>query len=379
MSSERKFIRENIRRHLLKEHLFRETQRAGFGGLDVARTPLGTHITLIAERPGMVIGRRGATINRLTDEVENVFGFDNPQIEVQEAEVPALNPGIMAQKLAIALEKGWHFRRAGHSTVMRIMDAGARGCQVVISGKLTGDRHRTVKFRQGHIKYCGEPKHQWMREAVTTAAKKSGVLGLKVQIMDPDAKLPDEIELLPPEELTEVFEEYGEGDAPEGPYRPPETIEAADLDVEALDAMVEADAEAAAKAPEGEIVAEPPEGEAVEATKEKAQVDKPKEKKAPTKEKAKEKVEEKPAAKDEKAVKEPKAEKPKAKEPKAEEPKAEEPKAKEPKAKEPKAEEPKAKEPKAEEPKAKEPKAEEPKAEEPKAEEPKAEEKGADA
>ncbi|MCK5253188.1 MAG: KH domain-containing protein, partial [Thermoplasmata archaeon] len=110
MSSERKFIKESIRRQLLKEHLFRETQRAGFGGLAVARTPLGTHISLIAERPGMVIGRRGATINRLTDEVENIFGFDNPQIEVQEAEVPALNPGIMAQKLSIALEKGWHFR-----------------------------------------------------------------------------------------------------------------------------------------------------------------------------------------------------------------------------------------------------------------------------
>ena len=189
MSSERKFIKENVRRQLLKEHLFRETQRAGFGGLDVARTPLGTHITLIAERPGMVIGRRGATINRLTDEVENVFGFDNPQIEVQESDVPALNPGIMAQKLAIALEKGWHFRRAGHSTVMRIMEAGARGCQVEISGKLTGDRHRTVKFRQGHIKYCGEPRNQWMRVAITTAAKKSGVLGLKVSIMDPEAKV----------------------------------------------------------------------------------------------------------------------------------------------------------------------------------------------
>jgi small subunit ribosomal protein S3 len=255
MSSERKFIRENIRRQLLKEHLFRETQRAGFGGLDVARTPLGTHITLIAERPGMVIGRRGATINRLTDEVENDFGFDNPQIEVQEAEVPSLNPGIMAQKLAIALEKGWHFRRAGHSTVMRIMEAGARGCQVEISGKLTGDRHRTVKFRQGHIKYCGEPKQEWMMEAITTAAKKSGVLGLKVSIMDPDARLPDEIELLPPEELTEVFEEYGEGDAPEGPYKPPEG-----MDEDALERMVDADAEAATV--EGEAT------EAVEAAKE---------------------------------------------------------------------------------------------------------------
>ena len=135
MSSERKFIKENIRRHLLREYLHQETQRAGFGGMDVARTPLGTHITLIAERPGMVIGRRGATINRLTEEVNTKFGFDNPQIEVQEADVPALNPHIMVQKLAVALEKGWHFRRAGHSTVMRIMEAGARGCQVEIAGK----------------------------------------------------------------------------------------------------------------------------------------------------------------------------------------------------------------------------------------------------
>ncbi len=283
MSSERKFIKENIRRHLLKEHLFRETQRAGFGGLDVARTPLGTHITLIAERPGMVIGRRGATINRLTDEVENDFGFDNPQIEVQEAEVPALNPGIMAQKLSIALEKGWHFRRAGHSTVMRIMDAGARGCQVEISGKLTGDRHRTVKFRQGHIKYCGEPKHQWMRVAITTAAKKSGVLGLKVLIMDPDAKLPDEIEILPPEELTEVFEEYGEGEAPEGPYQRPEG-----LDEEALDQMVDADV--AVTETEGDVPKEPVEADVTDKAKaeEKAE-EKPKAKKAPAKKKAEEK------------------------------------------------------------------------------------------
>jgi len=326
MSSERKFIRENIRRHLLKEYLFRETQRAGFGGLDVARTPLGTHITLIAERPGMVIGRRGATINRLTDEVESDFGFDNPQIEVQEADVPSLNPGIMAQKLSIALEKGWHFRRAGHSTVMRIMDAGARGCQVEISGKLTGDRHRTVKFRQGHIKYCGEPKHQWMRIAITTAAKKSGVLGLKVQIMDPLAKLPDEIDILPPEELTEVFEEYGEGDAPEGPYQPPPMV-----DTEDLDAMVDADVEAATEAAEGDVPKEPVEGAVAEAAPE----EKPK-KKAPAKKKAAEKPAKEPKA-EAKPAKEPKAEEKPAKEPKAEEKPAKEPKAKGPKAEGPEA------------------------------------------
>jgi small subunit ribosomal protein S3 len=319
LSSERKFIKENVRRHLLKEYLFKETQRAGFGGLDVARTPMGTHITLIAERPGMVIGRRGATINRLTEEVETVFGFDNPQIEVQESEVPALNPHIMAQKLAIALEKGWHFRRAGHSTVMRIMEAGARGCQVEISGKLTGDRHRTVKFRQGHIKYCGEPKNQWMRVAITTAAKKSGVLGLKVLIMDPDAKLPDEIEILPPEELTEILEEY-KSEVEEAPI--------VVIDAEPIEEMVEA--EVAGEAADLEVLEKVP---APETPKEKPKAKKPPKPK-------KEKVEKEEAEAPEVKPKVPKKEEPKAEKPKA--PKKEGPKAEKPKA--PKKEESKSKE-----------------------------------
>jgi len=200
MASERKFITENIRRALLKEYIRKETERAGFGGLDIQRTPMGTRIILTAERPGMIIGRKGGTIKELTDNIEHKFKFDNPRIEVQEDPDPALNPDIMAQKLASALERGWHFRRAGHSTVRRIMDAGARGCQVVISGKLTGERHRTEKFREGHVKYCGETKKQWMKMGFAVAKKKPGIIGIKVQIMDKNARLPDEVHILTVEE-----------------------------------------------------------------------------------------------------------------------------------------------------------------------------------
>ena len=193
MVAERKLVTENIRRVLLKEYIMKETEKAGFGGLDIQRTPMGTRITLVAERPGMIIGQRGASIKDLTDVVENRFKFDNPHLEVQEDSSPNLNPHIMAQKLASAIERGWHFRRAGHSTVRRIMEAGARGCQVVISGKLTGERHRTEKFREGHIKYCGEPKMTFMKMGFAVAKKKPGIIGIKVQIMWPDARLPDEI------------------------------------------------------------------------------------------------------------------------------------------------------------------------------------------
>ena len=196
MSSERKLIGENVKRVLLKELLKKKTERAGFGGLDIQRTPLGTRVTLITERPGMIIGRRGATIKMLTELIKTKFQLDNPMIEVQEIEDSNLNPHIMAQKLAAALEKGWHFRRVGHSTVRRIMSANARGCQVIISGKLTGQRHRTEKFKQVHVKFCGEPAKQWMNEGFATAKKKSGVIGIKVQIMDPNARLPAEIDIV---------------------------------------------------------------------------------------------------------------------------------------------------------------------------------------
>ncbi|MBX8637755.1 MAG: 30S ribosomal protein S3 [Thermoplasmata archaeon] len=198
MSGERKFIKENTRRVLLKEYMMREVDRAGFGGIDIQRTPLGTRVTLVTERPGLVIGRKGGVIKSLTRQMEELFDFDNPQIEVQEDSNPNLNPQIMAKKLAFALERGWHFRRAGHSTVKRIMDSGARGCQVVISGKLTGQRHRTEKFKEGHVKYCGEPKRLFIKEGFAAAKLKLGIIGVKVQIMAPDAKLPDEIEIYLP-------------------------------------------------------------------------------------------------------------------------------------------------------------------------------------
>lgn len=195
MANERKFVTENIRRHLLKEYVMKAVDRAGFGGLEIQRTPMGTRVTLITERPGLVIGRRGSAIKTLTMAIEKDFSFRNPQIEVQEVLNPNLNAQIMAEKLASALERGWHFRRAGHSTVRRIMEAGAKGCQVTIAGKLTGRRHRRVKFRQGHIKYCGEARLDFMWKGFAVAKLKPGVIGVTVWIMDPHAKLPDDIEI----------------------------------------------------------------------------------------------------------------------------------------------------------------------------------------
>ena len=194
-STIRKFIDRNVERQLVREYLLSKTERAGFGGLDFQRTPEGTKVTLSAERVGMVIGRKGKIINELQRHLQENFNIENPRLEVAEIENPALNAQVMASKLASALERGWYFRRAGHSSLLNIMDAGAKGCLVVLSGKLTGSRNRTQKFQKGNIKYCGDTALQFMDVGKAVCVKKLGTIGCTVAIMHADSKLPHEIRI----------------------------------------------------------------------------------------------------------------------------------------------------------------------------------------
>ena len=199
----RKIINRNVERHLVKEFLIDNTKRAGFGKLDIRRTPQGTEVKLQAERPGLVIGRKGKIINELQRRLDEEFNIENPKLMVEEVENPSLNAQIMAQKLASSLERGWYFRRAGHSTVTNIMQAGAKGVIVILSGKITGARHRTEKFIAGHIKYCGETALQHMDRGYAVAIKKLGTIGCTVALMKPGTRLPHEITV------------YAKGEAPE--------------------------------------------------------------------------------------------------------------------------------------------------------------------
>jgi small subunit ribosomal protein S3 len=201
MAVERKFVKEAVNRLLVKDFVQHETQRAGYGGLDIQRTPLGTRVNITAERPGMVIGRKGATINELTQRLNRQFGLENPQISVEE---PAYNPGlnaqIMAYKMAESLERGWHFRRVGHSTVQRVMASGAQGVIVEIAGKLSGAKRRREKFIAGHVKYAGETAYTLMDFGYAQCKRKLGIIGCTVKIMKKDAHLPDEVKVFGPGE-----------------------------------------------------------------------------------------------------------------------------------------------------------------------------------
>ena len=214
MADEHQFIEDGLRRSQINEFFADELGRAGYGGMDVAQTPMGTQIVLKAEKPGMVIGKGGKNIRKITTELEERFDMDDPQIDVQEVDEPDLNAQIVADRLANALERGWYFRKAGHTTIDRIIEAGALGAEIVLAGKVTGARSRVEKFNRGYIKHNGEPAQEVVDHGQGVAVMKLGTIGVNVKIIPPGAELPDDFEIRDDAEVPEV--EQADAAADEG-------------------------------------------------------------------------------------------------------------------------------------------------------------------
>jgi small subunit ribosomal protein S3 len=214
MSVVKHFITESIKKTEIDEFLQKKLEKAGYGGVTISKTPLGTHMVIYAMRPGLVIGRGGDTIKELASILEEKFQVSNPQISVSEIEIPELNAYVVASRIASALQRGVHFRRAGFWALNQVMDAGALGAEIVISGKLRTERARFEKFRAGYLARCGEPSLRYMRKAEVHVQLKPGIFGVRVKIMPPDAIFPDKIQIIEPappvEEKTEEISEAKE-------------------------------------------------------------------------------------------------------------------------------------------------------------------------
>ncbi|MCH7661135.1 MAG: 30S ribosomal protein S3 [Euryarchaeota archaeon] len=212
MADEHQFIENGMQRSQINEFFATELERAGYGGMEVAKTPMGTQIVLKAEKPGMVIGKGGKNIRKVTRQLEERFDLDDPQIDVQEVDEPDLNAQIVADRLANALERGWYFRKAGHTTIDRIMDAGALGAEIVLAGKVTGARSRVEKFNRGYIKHNGEPAQEIVDHGQGTAVMKLGTIGVNVKIIPPGARLPDDFEIRDDADVEDLIADTAETD-----------------------------------------------------------------------------------------------------------------------------------------------------------------------
>lgn len=255
MGSERKFVQEGINRVQITEYFIKQLDRAGYGGMTVSRTPMGTQITVFAEKPGIIIGKSGRTIRKLTSDVAELFNMDNPQIDVQEVKVPELNAQMMATRLANALERGIYFRKAGHNMLRRIMESGALGCEIVTSGKLTGSRSRVQKFVAGNILHAGKPAEELVDDGFATAIKKLGTIGCRVRIIPPDVEIPGQFHTVP-RTVEEVSTE------PEKPAGVVEILDEAEVKAVA-ESTIDAEVEAPPETSGGETIE--PEREEVKA------------------------------------------------------------------------------------------------------------------
>ena len=195
MSAIKKILKDKMKKAEIHEYLAEKLKDAGFGGVDIFFTPIGTRITIYAMRPGRVIGSRGRTIKEISRELEEKFGIENPNVTVAEIEVPELNPHVMARRIAQAIERGVRHRRVAFWALRRIMEAGARGCEIEISGKLTSARHRTEKFSAGIMPKSGDLALRYVKVGKASILLKTGVFGIKVKIYPPDAPMPEEIKI----------------------------------------------------------------------------------------------------------------------------------------------------------------------------------------
>ncbi len=192
---ERKFVAQNFKEFQIKNYIQNTLSRVGLSAVTLKRTSLGEKLIIKASRPGLVVGRGGATIQRLTKDLRSKFKLENPQIEIEEVTDFGLDAVVVAETIVNQLERfgTQRFKGIGHKMLATIMSAGALGVEILISGKIPSSRAKTWRFAEGYMKKCGDIAITGVHTAKESANLKTGVVGVQVRIMPGTTKLPDQI------------------------------------------------------------------------------------------------------------------------------------------------------------------------------------------
>ena len=191
MTQVKNVIRDNYNAMLLNEFLRKEIKDAGFSKVDITKTPTGTRVTLYVTRPGIVIGKKGFGIKALTEKLETDYGLKNPQVAVEEISKPELSPTVMCNRMGSHIERGTAFRRATMWTLQQIMDGGAMGVQITVSGKLRGDRSAFEKHTAGILPRSGHHAETIVEEDIAHVQTPMGLIGIRIRIAQKEKIIPE--------------------------------------------------------------------------------------------------------------------------------------------------------------------------------------------
>ncbi|MBI4175846.1 MAG: 30S ribosomal protein S3, partial [Candidatus Aenigmarchaeota archaeon] len=144
---------------------------------------MGIKIIIYTNKPGRIIGRGGKNINEITESLKKKFNLENPQVDVKSIQNPNLDAKIVAKQIASAIEMGYNYKKIGNLTMKRVMDSGAIGAEIVIAGKMGGNKGMTAKFLDGYLKHCGNPAKELVDKGFEEANTKPGKVGVQVKIM----------------------------------------------------------------------------------------------------------------------------------------------------------------------------------------------------
>jgi len=191
MSAVKNVIKDNYNMMLLKDFLREKIKESGFSHVEISKTPTGTRVSLHVTRPGIVIGRKGIGIRELTERLGTEFGLKNPQISVIEIPKPELSPNVMCNRMASHIERGTAFRRATMWTLQQIMNNGAMGVQITISGKLRGDRSAFEKHSLGILPRAGHHAEVIVAEDIAHVKTPMGLIGIRIRIARKEKLIPE--------------------------------------------------------------------------------------------------------------------------------------------------------------------------------------------
>jgi small subunit ribosomal protein S3 len=180
---ERIFIKKAKEQVAMKEFIRNYFANARCGDIEIQYTPLGTRIIIYTISPGLVIGSGGEKIKELTEKLKTSYGVENPQIDVQKIREPDLDANVVAQSIASALEKNINYKKLGNFHLEKIMDAGAIGVEIIIGGKLSGEKSRRERFVAGYIKKAGQPAERDVVAGRAIANPPLGNICVNVRIM----------------------------------------------------------------------------------------------------------------------------------------------------------------------------------------------------
>lgn len=205
---EKQILSKKIKEYLLQEHIAKELPSGSYSRLELKKTPLGEKIIIYTSRPGLVVGAKGANINRLNRALKSEFEMENPEVEIAEIDSPNLDPASVAERIVSSFERFGpkRFKSIGYRTLQDVIDAGALGAEIVISGRgIPSSRAKRWRFLAGHLKKSGDVSENLVKRGVSVAHLKSGSVGVKVSILTPDIKLPDDVKFI--DKVIEVKEE----------------------------------------------------------------------------------------------------------------------------------------------------------------------------